>query len=113
VIDIAGDDARQGLLGLVIALVEIVHEVCARAALHRVESGSLTDDEVERLGNAMADIEETIIALKAELGVDDAARRVRDQLDALVNDLVTPLVSGEGVVCGGGTGRAGVVGQRG
>ena len=96
-IDIERDDLRRGLLGLVFALVEIVQEVLAHTALQRVENGSLTDDEVERVGNAMADIEEAIAELKDELGVTDATREIRNQLDDLVNDLVTSLLDTKGV----------------
>lgn len=96
VIDVDQDDLRSGLLGLVFALVEIVQEVLAHTALQRVERGSLTDDEVERLGNAMADIEEAIAELKEEMNVTDATKEIRDQLDDLVNDLVTSLITAKG-----------------
>ena len=96
-IDIDQDDLRSGLLGLVFALVEIVQEVLAHTALQRVERGSLSDDEVERLGSAMADIEEAIAELKDELGVTSATREIRDQLDELVNDLLSSLVNVEGM----------------
>ena len=96
-IDIERDDLRRGLLGLVFALVEIVQEVLAHTALQRVERGSLTDDEVERVGNAMADIEEAIAELKDELGVTEATLDIRNQLDDLVNDLVTSLLETKGV----------------
>ncbi|MEI6622612.1 MAG: gas vesicle protein K [Actinomycetes bacterium] len=99
-IDVDQDDLRSGLLGLVFALVEIVQEVLAHTALQRVERGSLTDEEVERLGNAMADIEEAIAELKEELDVTDATKEIRDQLDDLVNDLVTSLVATKGVTDG-------------
>lgn len=96
-VDIGHDDLKRGLLGLVLALVEIVQEVLAYEALQRVERGSLTDEEVDRLGNAMANIEEAIDELKTEFGVEDATQEIRDQLDDLVNDLVTSLVEARGV----------------
>jgi len=94
------DDLRRGLLGLVFALVEIVQEVLAHTALQRVENGSLTDEEVERIGNAMADIEEAIAELKQELDITDATKEIRDQLDDLVNDLVASLIDVKGVTNG-------------
>jgi len=95
-INVEQDDLRKGLLGLVFALVETVQEVLAHAALQRVERGSLTDEEVERIGNAMADIEEAIAELKEELDVTDATQEIRVQLDDLVNDLVTSLINAKG-----------------
>ena len=96
-INVEREDLRKGLLGLVFALVEIVQEVLAHTALQRVERGSLTDEEVERIGNAMADIEEAIAELKEELDVTDATQAIRVQLDDLVNDLVTSLINAKGV----------------
>lgn len=94
-VEIREDDLKSGLLGLVMALVEIIQEVLADAALKRVEGGRLSDDEVERLGDAMAAIEEAIAEIKIELGVEQVTQDIRDQLDSLVNDLVTTL-SGTG-----------------
>ena len=96
-IGVEQDDLKRGLLGLVFALVEIIQEVLAHTALDRVERGSLTDEEVERIGNAMADIEEAIGELKEQLGITDATRVIRDQLDDLVNGLVTSLIKTKGV----------------
>jgi hypothetical protein len=79
-----------------------VQEVLAHTALERVERGSLTDEEVERIGNAMADIEEALAELKEELDITDATREIRDQLDDLVNDLVTSLINTKGVSDGQG-----------
>lgn len=96
-IGVEPDDLKRGLLGLVFALVEIIQEVLAHTALDRVERGSLTDEEVERIGNAMADIEEAIGELKEQLDITDATRVIRDQLDDLVNGLVTSLIKTKGV----------------
>lgn len=101
-IDVEQDDLKKGLLGLVFALVEIIQEVLAHTALDRVERGSLTDEEVERIGNAMADIEEAIAELKDQLGITEATRDIRDQLDDLVGDLVNTLIGVKGVTDGQG-----------
>ena len=106
-VEIAEDDLKTGLLGLVMALVEIIQEVLADAALKRVEKGSLTDDEVERLGDAMAAIEEAIAEIKIELGVEEVTQDIRDQLDCLVGDLVTSLSgTGSGTAASSLLGRA-------
>ena len=43
-----------------------------RQALRRVEGGSLSDDEVERLGVTFMKLEERMDELKAHFGLDDA-----------------------------------------
>ena len=44
VIDINEDNLKQGLLGLIVALVEIIKEALERQALRRIESGKLSAD---------------------------------------------------------------------
>lgn len=49
-IEIDEENLKSGLLGLVVALVEVIQEVLEREALRRIESGGLKEEEVERLG---------------------------------------------------------------
>lgn len=45
---------ENGLLKLVLALAEFLHELMERQALRRMDSGTLTADEIDRLGVALA-----------------------------------------------------------
>lgn len=94
-VEIDGDDLRTGLLGLVVALAEIVKETLKLQALRRLEGGSLTERELERLGKALMELDEAFEQIKVELGVSDAVRSVRDGLDRAVDDLVGSLVAAE------------------
>ncbi|MEI8334207.1 MAG: gas vesicle protein K [Chloroflexota bacterium] len=94
-VDIDDDDLRRGLVGLVVALAEIVKETMQLQALRRMEAGSLTEAELERLGQALMDLDEAFDRMKADLGVDDAVRSVRDGLDQAVDDLVNNLLGAE------------------
>ncbi len=94
-IDIDGDDLRTGLVGLVVALAEIVKETLKLQALRRVEAGSLTEEELERLGQALMDLDDAFERMKIDLGVTDAVQSVRDGLDQAVDDLVTTLIGAE------------------
>ena len=49
-LDIDGDKVRNGLAQLVLTLVKLLHELLERQAIQRMDSGSLTEEEVERLG---------------------------------------------------------------
>ena len=44
------DDAKNGLGRLVLVLIKLLHELLERQALRRVDSGSLTEEQIERLG---------------------------------------------------------------
>ncbi len=52
-INLDEDNLKDGLLGLVVALVEIIQELLERQALRRMESGCLSDAGIERLGEAL------------------------------------------------------------
>jgi hypothetical protein len=94
-VDIDGDDLRTGLVGLVLALAEIVKETLKLQALRRLEAGSLTEEELERLGAALMDLDEAFERMKIDLGVADAVQSVRDGLDQAVDDLVGTLIGSE------------------
>ena len=87
-INIDEDNLRNGVLGLVLAVVEILRDALQNQAGRRIESGSLTDEEVERLGAALADLDIAIEGIKREQGLEQAVQSVRDGLDDLVNDVV-------------------------
>ena len=85
-INLDGQQASDGLLSLVIAVVELLIEALEGEALRRMESGSLTDDEIERLGTQLAAIHEEIDQLKADAGVEDDVSQLRTNLSDLVED---------------------------
>ena len=70
-IDADPDDVARGLAQLVLTLVELLRQLMERQALRRVESGSLSDDEIERLGLAFKALAQRMDELKAEFGLKD------------------------------------------
>ena len=79
---------KDGLLGLVVALVEIIQELLERQALRRMESGSLSDCEVERLGQALSELTEALDKIKSDNNIIDAVQSVRSDLDLAAEDLI-------------------------
>jgi hypothetical protein len=65
------DDVAHGLAGLVLTLVELLRQLMERQAIRRVEAGSLSDEEIERLGQALMALEQRMEDLKAEFGLTD------------------------------------------
>lgn len=59
--DRTGDD----LVKLVLILVDTVRQLVEKQAIRRVESGNLSDDEVERLGLALIALDERMCELKS------------------------------------------------
>ena len=64
-----GERIERGLAQLVLTLVELVRQLLERQALRRVEGGTLSDDEIERLGTALMQLEERMEELKREFGL--------------------------------------------
>lgn len=50
---IDGDKVRNGLAQLVLTLVKLLHELLERQAIRRMDSGTLTDEEIEKLGQTL------------------------------------------------------------
>ncbi|MDO8727457.1 MAG: gas vesicle protein K [Candidatus Methanoperedens sp.] len=100
-VNIDEGNLKQGLLGLVVALVEIIQEVLERQAIRRMEGGRLSDQEIEKLGLALNDLKEALDNIKKDNDLDDAVKSVRDGLDQITDDMIRNLIDtrrwGEGV----------------
>ena len=62
---------EKGLAQLVLTLVELLRQLMERQALHRMEQGALSDEEVERLGETFMKLSKRMDELKAEFGLED------------------------------------------
>jgi len=92
-IDIDEDSLREGVLGLVIALVEIIRDALRLQAFKRMEGGSLSEEEIERLGAALMDLDGAIEDIKEDYGITTTVRQVRDGLDDVVNDVIDQFIN--------------------
>ena len=61
---------EQGLARLVLTLVDLLRQLMERQALRRIEGGSLTPDEIERLGETFMLLEQRMEELKREFGLE-------------------------------------------
>jgi len=68
-IDARPEDVEAGLAKLVLTLVEFLRQVLEHQAVRRMESGSLTDEEIERLGLALMRLQERLEQIKNEFGL--------------------------------------------
>jgi len=94
-ININEDNLKQGLLGLVIALVEVIRDTLKIQALKRMESGRLTEAECERLGQALMDLDSALEHIKEEQGITESVQAVREGLDGIVDDVIHKIVNPE------------------
>ena len=68
-IDVDTEGVEQGLAQLVLTLIEFLRQVLERQAVRRMEGGSLSDEEVERVGLALMKLEEKIHELANNFGL--------------------------------------------
>jgi len=62
---------EKGLAQLVLTLIELLRQLMERQALRRIDGGSLTADEIERLGETFMLLEERMEELKEAFEIED------------------------------------------
>ncbi|MBZ5569621.1 MAG: gas vesicle protein K [Acidobacteriia bacterium] len=70
-LNLDGNQQKNGLGQLVLTLVKVLHELLERQAIRRVESGSLSSQQVERLGLALMQQSREIERLRKEFGLEE------------------------------------------
>ena len=62
---------EKGLAQLVLTLVELLRQLMERQALRRMEAGTLTDQQIERMGDTFMKLEARMQELKAHFELED------------------------------------------
>jgi hypothetical protein len=70
-IDIDPKNVEKGLAKLVLTIVELIRQLLEKQALRRVEAGSLSEDEIERVGETLMKLEKKMEELKRIFGLKD------------------------------------------
>ena len=65
------DNADSGLAKLVLTLVELIRKLVEKQAMRRVDGGSLSDEEIERLGETLMKLEMKMEELKKYFNLTD------------------------------------------
>lgn len=65
------EGVERGLTKLVLTVIELLRRLLERQAARRVESGSLTAAEIERMGRTFLKLEARMEELKREFGLED------------------------------------------
>jgi hypothetical protein len=70
-IEATPEDVEAGLAKLVLTLVEFLRQVLEHQAVRRMEGGTLTDEEIEKLGLTLMRLQERLGELKEAFGLAD------------------------------------------
>src|SRR5438874_8749402 len=71
-IDCSPENIEQGLAKLVLGLIELLRQVLERQAIRRMQGGSLTDEQVEGMGEGLMKLEAKIHELADHFGLTPA-----------------------------------------
>jgi len=84
-INIDPEKIENGLAKLVLTLVELIKKLLEKQAIRRIEGGSLSDEEVERIGEALMKLEDKVQELKELFGLkDEDLNLISGQLSDLI-----------------------------
>jgi len=70
-INIDPKNVEKGLAKLVLTLVELIRKLLEKQAMKKVDGGSLSDEEIERIGEALMKLENKMQELKEIFGLKD------------------------------------------
>ena len=65
------EKVKNGLGQLVLTLVKLLHELLEKQAIRRIDSGSLTEDQIEQLGLTLMHQALEIERLRKEFGLEE------------------------------------------
>jgi hypothetical protein len=68
-INIDQADVSKGLAKLVLTIIELLRELLERQAIRRIDSGTLTREEMNNLGTTFMELAEKMEELKSQFGL--------------------------------------------
>ena len=70
-LNLDANSAKNGLGQLVLTLVKLLHELLERQAIRRIEAGSLSEQQIEKLGLTLMRQAQEIERLRKEFGLEE------------------------------------------
>jgi hypothetical protein len=70
-IDANPKNVEKGLAKLVLTLIELIRKLLEKQAMRRVEAGSLSDEQIENVGETLMKLENKMEELKEIFGLKD------------------------------------------
>ena len=70
-IDANPGNVEKGLSKLVLTLIELIRKLLEKQAMRRIDAGSLSEEEIERVGETLMKLENKMQELKVVFGLKD------------------------------------------
>jgi regulator of sirC expression with transglutaminase-like and TPR domain len=71
------ENVERGLAQLVLTIVELLRQLMERQALRRIDDGTLSDEQIERLGQTFMKLADRMEELRTEFGLDEEDLNLR------------------------------------
>jgi len=65
------EGVERGLAQLVLTIIELLRQLMERQALRRIDGGSLSDEQIERLGLTFMELDKRMAQLRDEFGLTE------------------------------------------
>lgn len=65
------ESTKNGIAQLVLTLIKFLHELLSKQAVRRMEAGTLTEEEIERLGLALMKQAQELERMRKEFGLEE------------------------------------------
>ena len=65
------ESVERGLAQLVLTIVDLLRQLMERQALRRIDGGTLTDEQVERLGRTFLELDRRMAELTEQFGLTE------------------------------------------
>ncbi|MCX6054972.1 MAG: gas vesicle protein K [Chloroflexi bacterium] len=69
-ISVDPEGVEKGLAKLVLTVIELLRQLMEKQALHRIDAGSLSEEEIERLGETFMKLDSRMEELKLIFGLE-------------------------------------------
>jgi len=70
-VDANSKNIEKGLSKLVLTLIELIRKLLEKQAMRRIDAGSLSEEEIERVGETLMKLENKMQELKGIFGLKD------------------------------------------
>jgi len=71
-VELSPDNIEQGLAKLVLTLIDFLRQLLERQAIRRMEGGTLSDQEIEQMGEALMKLEAKVREMAEQFGLSPA-----------------------------------------
>ena len=71
-LDCTAENIEQGLAKLVLSVIELLRQLLERQAIRRMQGGSLSEEQVDNMGDALMKLEAKIHELAGQFGLSPA-----------------------------------------